>query len=196
VTIAAGRQPGRPAAASREEVLEAARRAFGAGERLDVLALAAEVGVARATVYRWFGSRDGLLGEAIARDAEEYFARVRARVRGRGPRALQRTFDQINRGLARSEALSTFLRQEGDAALRILTSSGGIVEPRSVDAIQAMIEAEIAAGAYDPPVDAETLAIAIVRLADAFLYNDARAGIRGEVDRLRDVEAALLGVRA
>ena len=27
-----------------------------------------------------------------------------------------------------------------------------------------------------------------------FLFNDAAAGIRGDVDRLRDVEAALLGV--
>jgi hypothetical protein len=33
-----------------------------------------------------------------------------------------------------------------------------------------------------------------VRLAEAFLFNDAIAGIRGDVDRLRDVEAAILGV--
>jgi hypothetical protein len=49
-------------------------------------------------------------------------------------------------------------------------------------------------GAYDPPVEVPTLAYAIVGLANAFLYNDAVAGIRGDVDRLRDVEAALLGV--
>ena len=34
---------------------------------------------------------------------------------------------------------------------------------------------------------------AIVRLAEAFIYNDALAGIRGDVDGLRRVEAALLG---
>ena len=34
----------------------------------------------------------------------------------------------------------------------------------------------------------------IVRLAESFLYNDAIIGIRGDVARLREVEAVLLGV--
>jgi hypothetical protein len=40
------------------------------------------------------------------------------------------------------------------------------------------------------------LGYAIVKLAQAFLFNDAVVGIRGDVDRLREVEAALLGVSA
>jgi AcrR family transcriptional regulator len=146
--------------------------------------------VSRATLYRWFGSRDELVGEAIAREAEEYFARVRARVDGRGAPALLETFDQINRGLARAPALRRFLEQEGAVALRILTSSAGKVQPASVAAIASLIEDETA---YDPPVDPRTLAYAIVRLAEAFIYNDALAGIRGDVEDLRKIEAALLG---
>ena len=46
-----------------------------------------------------------------------------------------------------------------------------------------------------PPVEPATLAYAMVRLAEAFLYNDAAAGIRGDVDRLREVEAAMLGLK-
>lgn len=190
-----GRPPGPAAAATREQVLDVARREFGEGRRVDVRGIAAELGLARATLYRWFGSRDGLLGEMIARDAEQYFRRVRARVESRGGRALLETFDQINRGLTRSSALRRFLEQERESALRTLTSSGGIVEPRSVAVIADLIDAEVRQGTYDPPVDAPTLAYAIVGLANAFLYNDAVAGIRGDVDRLRDVEAALLGVR-
>jgi hypothetical protein len=57
-----------------------------------------------------------------------------------------------------------------------------------------MIEAEAAAGRYEPPADPETLAYAIVRLCEAFLYNDAAFGIRGDHERLREVQAALLGV--
>ena len=52
------------------------------------------------------------------------------------------------------------------------------------------------AGTYEPPVEPATLGYAIVRLAEAFLFNDAAAGMRGDVDRLRDVEAAILGVKA
>jgi len=195
VSTVVGRPPGPAAAATREQVLDVARREFGEGRRVDVRAIATELGLARATLYRWFGSRDGLLGEMIARDAEEYFRRVRARVKSRGGRALLETFDQINRGLTRSSALRRFLEQERESALRTLTSSGGIVEPRSVAVIADLIDDEVRRGTYDPPVDVPTLAYAIVGLANAFLYNDAVAGIRGDVDRLRDVEAALLGVR-
>jgi tetracycline repressor-like protein len=59
-----------------------------------------------------------------------------------------------------------------------------------------VIDEEVRAGRYDPPVDTSTLAYAIVRLAEAFLFNDAVAGMRGDVDRLREVEAALLATRA
>jgi AcrR family transcriptional regulator len=194
VSTVVGRSPGPAAAATREQVLDVARREFGEGRRVDLRAIAAELGLARATLYRWFGSRDGLLGEMIARDAEQYFRRVRGRVKSRGGRALLETFDQINRGLTRSTALRRFLEQERESALRTLTSSGGIVEPRSVAVVADLIDDEVRRGAYDPPVDVPTLAYAIVGLANAFLYNDAVAGIRGDVDRLRDVEAALLGV--
>jgi hypothetical protein len=34
-----------------------------------------------------------------------------------------------------------------------------------------------------------------VRLGEAFLYNDAVAGMRGDVDLLRDVQAAMFGAK-
>ena len=47
---------------------------------------------------------------------------------------------------------------------------------------------------FHPPVEPSTLAYAIVRLAEAFLFSDTTAAMRGDVDRLREIEAALLGV--
>jgi AcrR family transcriptional regulator len=179
--------------ASREDVLAAARLRFVEGERVDMRAIAADLGVARATLYRWFGSRHELLGEVIACETEAYFAHVRARVGGRGAPALLETFDRINRGLVRATGLRRFVEQEREAALRTLTSSAGRVQPAAVAAIAAMIEDEVRTGAYDPPMEPATLAYAIVRLAEAFIYNDALAGIRGDVEDLRRVEAALLG---
>ena len=65
-----------------------------------------------------------------------------------------------------------------------------------MERIAGLIEDEVRAGSYDPPVEPGTLGYAIVRLAEAFLFNDATAGMRGDVERLRDVEAAILGVTA
>jgi AcrR family transcriptional regulator len=164
------------------------------GRRIDVRAIALELGLGRTTIYRWFGSRDGLIGETVALAAEPLFDDARASAEGRGGAALLDTFDRINRALAEAPALRSFLELERDA-LQILTSSGGIAHPRAVAKIKRFVEDEMEAGTYAPPVDPATLAYAIVRLAEAFLFNDATAGVRGDVDRLREIEAALLGVR-
>jgi AcrR family transcriptional regulator len=163
------------------------------GRRIDVQAIAAELGLGRTTIYRWFGSREDLIGHVLVQAAEPLLDAARADARGRGGAVLLDTFDRFNRSLAAAPALRQFVEQERDAALRIITA-GGIVQPRIVDRITGLIEDEVRAGNYDPPVDPSTLGYAIVRLAEAFLFNDAAAGMRGDVDRLREVEAAILGV--
>jgi hypothetical protein len=130
----------------------------------------------------------------IADQFEVLVARERRRVTETGVIGLLEVFDRINRSLSRSLALRRLLEQEREGALRLLTSSSGQVQPRAVACVERLIEAETAAGLYDPPADPETLAYAIVRLAEAFLYNDAAVGIRGDHTRLHAVEAALLGV--
>jgi len=187
------RRRGRPAAASREDVLHLALNRYLHGERVDVQAIAVELGLGRTTIYRWFGSREGLIDETVAWAAEPLFDEARAGAKGRGGDALLDTFDRINRALAAAPALRSFLELERDA-LRMLTSSGGVIHRRAVARIKSFIEDEVRAGAYDPPVDPSTLAYAIVRLAEAFLFNDATAAMRGDVERLREIEAALLGV--
>jgi AcrR family transcriptional regulator len=192
-TEPSARRRGRPPAASREDVLAAAMYRYLRGRRIDVQAIAAELGLGRATIYRWFGSREDLIGEVLVQAADPLLDAARANARGRGGRALLDTFDRFNRSLADAPALRQFVEQERDAALRIITS-GPRVQPHIVARITALIEAEAQAGRYDPPVEPSTLGYAIVRLAEAFLFNDAVAGMRGDVDRLREVEAALLGL--
>jgi AcrR family transcriptional regulator len=189
------RPPGRPAAASREEVLALAMRRYLRGQRIDVQAVASELGLGRTTIYRWFGSREELIGEVLILAAEPLLDEARANARGRGGRALLDTFDRFNRSLADAPALRRFVEAERDAALRIITDGAGIVQPRIVQMIAEVIDDEVRAGRYTPPVETSTLAYAIVKLAEAFLFSDAVAGMRGDVDRLRQVEAALLGVR-
>jgi AcrR family transcriptional regulator len=192
--VAPATRRGRPAAASREDVLAAAMHRYLRGRRVDVRAIAAELGLGRSTVYRWFGSRERLIGEILVRAADPLLDAARSEARGRGAAALLDTFDRMNRSLAEAPALRQFLEQERGTALRLITSSAGVVQPHFVARITSLIEDEVRAGAYEPAVDPATLGYAIVRLAEAFLYNDAAVGIRGDVERLKEVEAALLGV--
>jgi AcrR family transcriptional regulator len=158
-----------------------------------VLAPAPARGRGPTTVYRWFGSRERLLGETVVLAGEPLFEAARAEARGSGGELLLDTFDRINRGLAGAAALRWFLEQERDA-LRILTSSSGYVHPIMVERVAQLIDDESRRSGYEPPVDPATLGYAIVRLAEAFLYKDGD-GVRADVERLREVEAALLGVR-
>jgi AcrR family transcriptional regulator len=185
---------GRRAAATREDVLALVTHRYLRGQRVDVQAIALELGLGRTTIYRWFGSRDELIGAVIVRAAEALLEEARRGARGAGAEALLDTFDRFNRSIAASSALRSFLERERDAALRVTTSSGGSVQPRVVEMITALIAAEVSSGAYQPAVEPATLGYAIVRLGEAFIFNDAAARIRGDVERLREVEAALLGL--
>lgn len=188
-----GARPGRPAAASVEDALALARAHFLAGERIDVQAIARELGLARATMHRWFRTRELLLGEVMAEVGEERIAVLRARVGGHGAQALLDSFDAFNRELAAADGLRALLVSEHDLALRILTSGTGVVQPRMVAAVERVIEAEMRSG-FRTSLEPDVLAYAIVRLAEAFLYNDAVAGFTADTERLRQVEAALLGL--
>jgi AcrR family transcriptional regulator len=191
--VATGR-PGRPAAATREAALALARKRYMAGERVDVQAIARELGLARATMHRWFRTREMLLGELLAEVGEERLATIRSRTPGQGAQALLASFDSFNRELAAAPGLRALLAHEKQLGLRVLTSSGGIVQPRMVAAVLGMIEREVRAGTFSPPAPPDVLAYAIVRLAEAFLYNDAAVGLQGDTEKLHQIEAALLGV--
>jgi len=127
VSLATGARRGRPATASRADVLSLTRQHYLDVRRVDLTVLARELGLGRATIYRWFGSREALLGEVITGELEQLVAEQRRRVRRRGARGLLEVFDRINRSLSRSSALRRLLEQERDGAMRLLTSSAGPV---------------------------------------------------------------------
>src|SRR5215218_3848813 len=67
-----------------------ARRKFLAAERIDMSALAEELGVNRVTLYRWVGSREQLLVEVIWSLGSRTLEKVKARVRAKGAERIVR----------------------------------------------------------------------------------------------------------
>ncbi|MET8871219.1 QsdR family transcriptional regulator [Nocardia sp. NPDC004604] len=192
-TSSTARPVGRPAAASQEQVLAAASAQFLASERVDVQAIAAELGLSRATIYRWFGSRDGLIGAVMVSEFERMVLAARTRVDGSGAPRVLAMLDRVARWMTRSEAYRYFIATEQATAGRIITTSDGPVQPKVVGVVAEILDIAIEEG-YQNRVDTETFAYALVRLIEAFLYQDAVTGIRGDVDRLRAVLAVILGL--
>ena len=105
-----GPKRGRPAAASRDDVLDAGLYRYLRGQRVDVQAIASELGLGRATIYRWFGSREKLLGEVIIRATEPVLVEARSGFAGKGGPGLLDTFDRFNRALADAPAAPSSTR--------------------------------------------------------------------------------------
>lgn len=190
----APRPPGRPASATREQVIELARRAFLAGERVDIQAIAAELGLSRASVYRWYGSRDGVLGTVLAGEFEGLIGRADARRTSKGAQRILDVLYRVNRWMTSNEPFRRYFENEPLSGLRILTTGDGPVQPKVVDAVEQLIQRAEQEDGYRPSLEPALLAYALVRLGEAFLYSDNAAGIRGDIDRLHDVQAALLGI--
>ncbi|RNL79891.1 QsdR family transcriptional regulator [Nocardioides marmorisolisilvae] len=116
--------------ATREHALQFARAQFERGERVDMQTLAAELGVGRTTLYRWFGDREQVISELFAGLTDEIFAEINARPGGGG---IEAALDSIRRFMALTssfEPLRDFAQREPALALRILVASHGLVQQR------------------------------------------------------------------
>jgi AcrR family transcriptional regulator len=177
----------------------AARRMYLKGQRVDMLALAAELGVSRATVYRWTGHRERLLADILWSLSDEAFEQAKAdHPEHTGVERLLAIFRQHVGVLVGAPPLHTFLRQETHAALRILTAREGGVQSRTVETLAELYREEQETSAFRPRTDVETLAYAVVRVTEGFIYSGAIVGgtevitVENEVERAAQIVALLL----
>ncbi|MCB1554861.1 MAG: TetR family transcriptional regulator [Xanthomonadales bacterium] len=178
----------------REEALRAARRLWSSGDRIDMGRLAEHLGLARATLFRWFGSRDGLLAEVLWSLCDATLKEAERLHPSSTPAAIVARCDASVRALAGFEPLRRFIAEDSERALRMLTSSASPLQSRTVARLQEWID-QASGKAWKPDIDADTLAYLLVRMGESFLY--ARA-ISGRSVALSDCTTAfelLLSVR-
>ncbi len=178
-------------------VFAAALRRVGELQRLDMRALAAELGLGRATLYRWVGSRDALLGEVFWWRARRSHARAAIASTGLTGRARILTSLQTFLTSAQADAaLHRFLATEPEVALRVLTSQAARVQAGSIVVIERLLAEEVDAGRLALAIDRSTLAYVIVRICESFLYADVIAGRESDIDQAIAVVGQLLGPAA
>lgn len=155
--------------------------------------LAAGLGVSRATLYRWVGSRERLLGEILWSMAEVGLRDARAAAAGDGGvERVVRFYERFLRLTAESEPIRRFLDAEREAALRILTSKEGVQQRRLIDALRGFLEEQAAAREIELRLDAGDLAYVMTRIGESFLWREFVTGERPDVDRAVEVVRVLL----
>ena len=114
--------PSRP---SRERALDLAGVMVATGERVDMQALAAMLGVGRTTLYRWVGDREQVIAHVLIRGAEDLWA---AGLEHRTADPLGTVLGVVGSFLASTGAsppLRTLVLQEPQVALRVLLDADG-----------------------------------------------------------------------
>jgi AcrR family transcriptional regulator len=176
-----------------DDALRLARRRFLAGARVDMSALAIELGVNRVTLYRWFGSRDRFLVEVIWSLARRTLDLVEAEVAGE--QGAERIVDIVIRfleAIISNTGMQRWLADEGEHAMRLLTRYETGFQPRLIEAIETELRAEAGAGRLELPVDLHELAFVIVRLIESYTYLDLITGERPEAKRAAPILRMLL----
>lgn len=178
--------------AGSDDLIDLARKRFLRGERLSIESLAEDLNVSRATAYRWAGNIDLLTGRLIAQIVEATHRRCVREAKGTG---WDRIVDANARGLryiVSSRPYQQFLSRDPETALRIVATKEGPVQATTVRLQQELIEEEARKGAIKLRVDAHTLAYAVVRLCESFLYADLVAGEEPDVTKAVEVLRLLL----
>ena len=188
VTPLAARLTARPRATP-QALYELALQKWNAGERFDIGRMARELGVSRATVFRWVGSRELLYGEVISSLFQRALDLARSEARGKGPAYVADVTRRLMNALVSHQPLRTFVHQDTEYAMRVLMSKSSTVEQRCAESVQKALEDARREGHIRPVMKLRELAYLIIRIGESFLYRDALTG------EPPDVESAVTAIR-
>lgn len=164
--------------ASTDEVLHAATGAYLSGQPIDMSALATELGLSRATLYRRAGNHDHLLGLVLANLAEHSFRQIKIDLTAAGVTGTAKVlagFERYINTIVDSPPLHRLIERDPLLFMRVVMSPG-VVEDRLTDLLTEMLDEEVAAGRATLKLPTEVLAKAMVRIGDSFMYSHLLAG--------------------
>lgn len=183
----------RSSGATPEDAFNRARRIWLKGERLHLAELAEDLGIGRATLFRWVGNKDLLLGDILWSLYIPIRSSIVASTPGTGIDYIVEVYRRVNIALITAKPLQKFVKQDPEHALRVLTSTASTMHGRVVEANTLMIQDQIDQGYLTkPPMRVESLSYFMVRLAESCLYSDV---ILGREPNLEEVEEACMAVK-
>jgi AcrR family transcriptional regulator len=174
------------------DLLSLARQWFIGSRRIELQKLAAELGVSRATAYRWAGSAEQLAGEVLASLVDDTFRRLVQRTTTTGAECV---LEVLQRGMRYAHdfiPLRQFLAKDPVAGLRIVASRDGPVQARTIDNLRRLLEREVAAGHLTLTVKPAVMAYALTRMVESFLYADLITGAPADLENASKILELML----
>jgi AcrR family transcriptional regulator len=178
------------------DAFRAARRKFLRGERIDMQELAGELGVGRATLYRWVGSREQLIGEVLWALTESTFERLKADANrlhaGNGVDWLLYIYEQFGVYTVGFTAMRKWIDSEPELAMRVMTSKHAQQQRRVIGAYEGLLTEAIEQHGLEIKLELHTLAYVLVRIGESFLWTDLITGEEPNLHEAWQVARVLL----
>ncbi len=174
------------------EAVALGRERFLACRRIDMSAVADELGVNRVTLYRWFGSRDRFLVEVVWSLTRRALDEIDASLTAVGAERVVGLALGLLDAAITNPGMRRWLAEEGEHAMRVLSRHETDFQPRLIGAIEDVLETEAAAGRLALPVELHELAFVIVRLLESYAYLDLITGESPQVARAEPILRMLL----
>lgn len=189
------RAPARPTPL---DALAAARHWFNQGRKLDIQALAAELGVSRVTLHRWVGTREQLLVEVLWVSSERALTRLHEQVDAEGlagPGRHSHTAEVLARWVR--EVLAhpghrQLASEESEMFVRLLTHDASEFQSRLIELVRKLLVEDFAAGRVTIELEPLELAYTVVRIVESFVHTPAITGCAPDPDGNARVLRALL----
>jgi AcrR family transcriptional regulator len=172
-----------------DDAIELASATFFEGSRVDMQTLAARLGISPATLYRWFGSRAGLLDSVFERIAEQFAAQARSEAQGDGDDLVCDYARRLMRNGVSSEPIRAFVTREPQLGLRLLLGREGAVHRVVTRRTGELIAQTRAPGAPHPREEHVHL---IVQVATALEWATFTVGDEPEIDSAVDIIRMIL----
>jgi AcrR family transcriptional regulator len=169
-----------------------ARRRFLKGERIDVAGLAAELGISRATAYRWAGNADELTGRVVETLVIDTFELCRREAKGKGAALIVEMYTRGLRYMSTGPYRAWLESTDVETALRLVASKHAPVQGTMIRLWEEFLTEEVSQGSVELPTDPHTMAYAMVRIGESFLYADLVAGEDVDVEKAAEMVKLLV----
>jgi AcrR family transcriptional regulator len=186
---------GVPRRHSSRDAFRLARHKWRTGERVDMSALARELQINRVTLYRWVGSREQLLVEVIWNLSNHNLTSAAAAVDATGATGAERIIQTVTRFIDKAithHGMKTWLANEGEAAMRLLTRHQAGYQPRLVGRLEELLAEEVDDGRLDLPADVHEVAYVLEQLVESYVYLLPIAGEQPDARRAEPILRMLL----
>ncbi|MCB0870042.1 MAG: hypothetical protein KDB52_04345 [Solirubrobacterales bacterium] len=186
--------PGEPGGSGPLRALRLGVDTFMGRERIDMSAMARELDINRATLYRWVGSREQFLVEMIWYMSIKSLDSLEEKTDSTGPdRIIDITIDYAEMVID-NPGMKHWLATEGESAMSLLTRSESGFQPRLIAWIEDSIQRQIDAGnmTLPPEVGPYDLAYVIERVMGGYIYLDLITGEKPDARRAEPLLNMLL----